>query len=367
MISCLGALWMIVFSVATGLISFSVVVAMSLVALTTVVCGELGIDFKIFKTTRIFVIVILFGAGTDYCLFLIARYKEELQRGLSVQAAVEESLAKVGDALVASALTTILGIGAMVFCDFGKFRNSGPAIALCLLVALAASLTLAPALLRMAGRAVFWPWGVGASASDSERQRSLAGRFWESLSGRIVAYPGLIFVGSLVILLPLASLGLETQRTYDLLSELRADRPVSPRELEATVLLERDGAAPLVDDLAIALERAVAVVDARTRLVLGTTEQLGVLLQGDDPELAVLALEWVRDRAERRHLDDVLRLLEGDDERVFGAAVEALGAVGGPEQFCPPHEHRLGSRQTVGFVNALSKLNWHGCLLALGI
>lgn len=224
-------------------IGVSVVVAMGLVAFTTQVCQDIGVDFKIFKTTRIFVIVILFGAGTDYCLFLIARYKEELQQGLSPRSSIQRALAKVGDALVASALTTILGIGMMVFCSFGKFRNSGPAIALCLLVALAASLTLAPALLRATGRVVFWPWGIGTRANDPDPQaladsrgsRSLASRFWQWISRQILARPGWIFVGSLGLLLPLALLGLRTEQTYDLLSELQFDRP----SVRGTQLLRR--------------------------------------------------------------------------------------------------------------------------------
>lgn len=220
----------------------SVVVALGLVALVTQWSAQVGwLDFKVFKTTKIFVVVILFGAGTDYCLFLISRYREELARGLSPGEATGQALSRVSDALAASALTTIVGLATMAFADFGKFRNSGPAIALCLLVALVASMTLAPALLRAGGRMVFWPFGPrrrGASlepaAADPAGSTIFRG-FWEGLSRQIVAHPGLILVISLLVLCPLAYQGLRFEVTYDLVNELGPDRP----SVRGTQLLRR--------------------------------------------------------------------------------------------------------------------------------
>ena len=142
--------------------------------------GRQQFDFQVFKTTQIFIIVVLFGAATDYCLFLIARYREEIEHGLEPRAALEEALGQTGHALTASAMTTILGLGAMMIADFGKYRSGGPTIAISLVVALLACMTVAPALLRAFGRAVFWPFGIGGKAArrgDRELPFRRGGRF----------------------------------------------------------------------------------------------------------------------------------------------------------------------------------------------
>jgi len=236
-------------------VGVSVVTATGLVAFLAYWAGQVDwTNYMIFKTTRIFVVVILFGAGVDFCLFLISRYKEELGRGRSPGDAVSYALGRVGDALSASALTTIVGLGLMFFTDFGKFRNSGPTVALCLCVALLASLTLAPALLRAGGRIVFWPWGIVPVRDDEEDEPaapvgprrkgaflagSLFGGFWERLSRQIVRRPGLIFVGSLLLLAPIVYRGTSIEVTYDFLSELDADTT----SVQGTHLLRRHFAA----------------------------------------------------------------------------------------------------------------------------
>src|SRR5207244_4479940 len=108
------------------------------------------------NVSKIFAIVILYGAGTDYCLFLISRYREELADRASIVEAIERSVGHVGGALAASAGTVICGLGMMGLAEFAKVRCAGPAIALSLAMALLASLTLTPALLAILGRKVFW-------------------------------------------------------------------------------------------------------------------------------------------------------------------------------------------------------------------
>jgi len=216
----------------------SVMASMSIVAALTQLDALPGFDwwsFKIFKTTRIFVVVILYGAGTDYCLFLIARYKEELSQGYRGGEAIERALGNVGNALAASALTTIVGLAMMFFSDFGKYSNSGPAIALCLVVALAACVTLAPALLAAVGTWVFWPFrkqvlagyqrqSRAPSSGDAGNAEAPVGRFWGKLTGLLLARPAAILSVSVLLMTPLAIAGTRPQITYNLLSELPPDR-----------------------------------------------------------------------------------------------------------------------------------------------
>ncbi len=213
----------------------SLMLATGLVALLTqlsLVPGFHGWTLKVFSTTKIFIVVILYGAGTDFCLFLIARYQEELRRGLDLATAVSTTLVHVGDALVASALTTILGLGMMAFADFGKYRYSGPVIGLCLAITLGTCLTFTPALMLILGPRIFWPRRVvragvrivPASAHGVRRRdpTGLSGAFWHFMARVIIARPGRVLVVSTLVLLPLAGYGARHggDVTYDFLSGL---------------------------------------------------------------------------------------------------------------------------------------------------
>ncbi len=150
-------------------IVLSVMVSLRLIALLTFVPG---LGFKVINITQVFVIVVLFGAGTDYCLFLIARYCEELHHRKSRKEALDEAISQVGSALVASAGTVILGLGMLYFSSFAKVKYTGPTIALSLAVALVAALTLAPALLALFGQSIFWPFRARISQAQRKAART---------------------------------------------------------------------------------------------------------------------------------------------------------------------------------------------------
>jgi putative drug exporter of the RND superfamily len=208
-------------------IALSVVASLKGIALLTEVPG---ITFQVINITRVFVVVVLFGAGTDYCLFLIARYREELGRGRSRTDALREALIQVGAALIASAGTVIVGLGMLYFSSFAKIQYTGPAIALSLSVSLVAALTLAPVLLSWLRGAIFWPFkpphhkqGADPEAESLE-QVPMTG-FWIRVADLVVKYPITILIMCLCGLIPLAMVGAQTKANYSQLADLDPDRP----------------------------------------------------------------------------------------------------------------------------------------------
>jgi len=212
-------------------IALSVFVALKLLALFTQIPGV-----HLVNVSQIFTIVLLYGAGTDYCLFLISRYREELEDGQDCPRAVRRSVVSVGAALAASAGTVICGLSLMGFAEFAKVRCAGPAIAIALAVALVASLTLTPALLRIFGAAAFWPKRIRPTgdaprfAWDAPAAPSHA--LWDKISQMVVARPMLIWCVSVAVLLPFTILGLCTTAICKPTGEL-APNSASIRGMEA--------------------------------------------------------------------------------------------------------------------------------------
>jgi RND superfamily putative drug exporter len=198
-------------------IGVSVWVSLRVLALATLIPGV-----HLVNISKIFAVVILYGAGTDYCLFLISRYREELANGKEGDKALGRSVGQVGGALAASAGTVMIGLGLMGMAEFAKVRYAGPAIALSLAVALLAALTLTPALLRLLGKVVFWPHHSPAQKTPLLLRRLLIeeGGFWNRVSRFVVAHPVLVLVLSIVVLAPLAAFGLRVTPNYRATGEL---------------------------------------------------------------------------------------------------------------------------------------------------
>ncbi len=115
--------------------------------------------FRVAGIVETFMVVIVFGAGTDYCLFIVSRFKEELgHRNEDRRRVLVGTMAVIGAVIASSAATVIVGFASEGVAEFGLYATTGPAMAIAVFITLLAGLTLTPALLAVLGRWAFWPW-----------------------------------------------------------------------------------------------------------------------------------------------------------------------------------------------------------------
>ncbi|MEV4682428.1 MMPL family transporter [Streptomyces kurssanovii] len=150
--------------------------------------------------------VLVFGAGTDYALLLVARYREELRRHEDRHEAMALALHRAGPAVLASGATVVLGMLVLMAAEMNSTRGLGPVAAIGVAVALVAMLTLFPALLVIFGRWIFWPV-VPHLGSPEPTERGFWARTGRSISRR----PRAVWAGTAVAL-AVCALGLTQLR-----------------------------------------------------------------------------------------------------------------------------------------------------------
>jgi putative drug exporter of the RND superfamily len=139
--------------------------------------------------------VLVFGAGTDYALLLVARYREELRRHEDRHEAMAFALHRAGPAIVASGSTVIAGMLCLLFASMNSTQGLGPVAAIGVMVALIAMLTLLPALLVIFGRWIFWPLRPTFGSADHTETG-----VWARVGNRIARRPRVTWVVTAVIL-----------------------------------------------------------------------------------------------------------------------------------------------------------------------
>ena len=156
--------------------------------------------------------VLIFGAGTDYALLLVARYREELTRHDDKHEAMATALHRALPAVVASASTVTLGLLCLFVSSLNSDRGLGPVGAIAVVCTFAVLVTVLPALLTLFGRRLFWPFQPHAG---SERD-PLGGR-WGRIGQWVARHSRRVWVGTTaaLVILGLFTLTLKTGITND--------------------------------------------------------------------------------------------------------------------------------------------------------
>ncbi len=164
-------------------------------------------------------LVFLMAIVTDYSIFMMARYREELVEGHTSQEAVVASVQWAGQSITTSGLTVFVVALALTFSGLGFLSQLGIALAIAVIVAVLMALTVIPALLRLIGPRVFWPYTGDRFGRHAEQRREhvRAGRTYFSRAGLLATRrPVLIVVIILLLSVPVTYLALNVPVSYNL-------------------------------------------------------------------------------------------------------------------------------------------------------
>ncbi len=146
--------------------------------------------------------ILVIGAGTDYALLLVARYREELRRHEDRHEAMAFALHRAAPAIFASAATVVLGMLCLLLAEMNSTAGLGPVAAIGIAVTFLVMVTLLPALLVVCGRWVFWPKRPTFGSPEPTQSG-----FWAKVGRRIALRPRAVWVVT-TALLAIACLGL---------------------------------------------------------------------------------------------------------------------------------------------------------------
>lgn len=176
--------------------------------------------------------VLLFGAGTDYCLFIISKFRQILWNEEDKRKALFQAITSSSGAIAMSGFTVVISLFALLLAEYGAYERFAVPFSLSILIMFIASLTLVPAFLAIFGRASFYPFVPRTTEMQAERARKKGKpvpaprKKKESWIGNVVTKrPWTVIVSTIVVLGILASFSPQIKYTYDLLSSFPEDVP----------------------------------------------------------------------------------------------------------------------------------------------
>jgi RND superfamily putative drug exporter len=174
-------------------------------------------------TTLLFLTTIMLGVGTDYAIFLIARYREERVGGRIKADAVHTSVTWVGESIATSGLTVILAFGALSIGSFSLLQSLGLAVGTGVMVALLVSLTLIPSIIMLAGDRIFWPTSgkrFERYAAKIREKRLARPSYFRRAAARSVSKPKLVLLIALALSIPAIYISFTAATSYDFIAGL---------------------------------------------------------------------------------------------------------------------------------------------------
>ena len=264
--------------------------------------------------------VLMFGSGTDYTLFIVSRYREELPLHDSKFAAIAATMRAVGPSIAGSAGTTIVAMMALALALSGSLKTMGPMLAMAIAVMLIAALTLIPAVLVAMGRVAFWPI---KTTQPSGKETGV----WHRVGMLVSRRPGMLLAVTTIAMVAL-TLGLfefkprfsfvegfpdsaESKIGFETLKSAYPPGELAP----TTVYVSKEGTSVLEHLQAIENLSATLVADPAVNSVTSITRPLGEPLPVDIAEVQPLVAMMPDDPGE---IAQLMALLPPEQAQLAG-------------------------------------------------
>nr|WP_106410397.1 MMPL family transporter [Pseudofrankia saprophytica] len=264
--------------------------------------------------------VLVFGAGTDYALLLIARYREELSRYAAPADAMRVAVRRAGPAILASAGTVVISLLCLLLAELNSDRGLGPVGAIGIATAFVTIMTLLPAAMVICGRRLFWPFvpkfaavptevvggvpvAVAVAGTDTV-DMAMTGT-WARIGAAIARRPRLVWLVTAAVLAGLAvgivtlDTGLRQQDAFrkstdSIVGQRIVEKHFPPGASEPTYVV---GAASVDDQLASVINATPGVAASTESSSDGEVTQFLVVLTDSPNSAASFAtIERLRDR-----------------------------------------------------------------------
>ncbi len=186
----------------------------------------IGCVMGVFYITQVLILVTMLGAGCDYSLFIISRYRDELKNGADHATALKTSVQWAGESVFTSGLSVVIGFGALSICSFSMVRTMGIVLALGIVIALVAALTFTPALINLIGEKVFWPSNIDKYKKIDIRENNgvyakvcmMSKKYFAWLARVTRKYAAVIVVIGILLMAPMIYLFATSDDSADMIS-----------------------------------------------------------------------------------------------------------------------------------------------------
>ena len=247
---------LIILALVFGALAASVIpIVLALLAIVLAVAASalIGQQYQLsFFVTNVITMIGL-AVGIDYSLFVISRYREERQHGLEKLAAIAKAGATASRTVFFSGVTVIIALLGMLIVPQTIFRSIAAGSVLVVIMAVAASLTLLPALLSLLGDKVNWGRIPLIQRAQTQLDEQRPGGFWDRLARTVMRYPVVSFVGAAGLLIVAAIPYFNINTGFSGISTLPESLPAK----QAFTILDREFSGGLISPAQVVIDGPV--------------------------------------------------------------------------------------------------------------